>query len=92
MRSDGVEVAEKHNGKLRVGMSRILKDIFDHELCFAVRVGAVSDRHILGYRHGGRVTVNRCGRAEDYFVAPVLLHCLKQGEGGIEVVSGNRNW
>ena len=87
MRTDGVEVTEKNDGKIRIRESSILQDHFDHILGPAVGVGASADNSGFLDRHFVGSAVYGSGGAEDQIVAIVFLHDLEKRESRVKVVS-----
>ena len=92
MGPDGIEIAEKDDGKLRIGLSRIFQYFFHHHFRPAVRIGTAAALH--GF-HIGRFIffpVDSSGRGEDEPRAACFFHTFQQGEGGIYIISIIFKW
>ena len=85
MGADGIEVAQKYNGKAFVAHAQILKYAFYKQLCSAVGI-CCGKREILAYRDTGGFAVNRCAGRKDQLEAFAFAHFEQQIECSGNVV------
>ena len=78
MCADRIEIAQTHDGEIRLSRAQVAQDLLDHELGATVRIRGRSRRHVFGERQRHRCAVDGRRAREDKLVDAALLHGLQQ--------------
>ena len=87
MRTHRIEIAEEYCGERRIRRRVVPYDLLDHILRPAVGVGDTAGGTRLRKRQRDRVTVHRCGGAENQASDAVPAHDLQKRERTVQVAS-----
>ena len=86
MRTNRIEIAQKHDRPIRVRLRHIGQDALVHVLCPAVGIGAARGHGFI-QRHMIRNAVHRSRRAENEPLHAMLLHRFAYRQCAIQIVA-----
>src|SRR3954469_6239667 len=85
MRADRIEVAQRYVTKIPTSGGAVGKDVLDHQLGLAVRIGR-SERMVLGERQALGIAVHRGRGAEHDAAYTLAVHRLQKRDAAAYVV------